>query len=100
MLLFLFSNISPLKAQLLPILKKFFGSDSAKSVLDYARSELQKAWVESPASNANGMIADRAADAGIAVPKPSSTQEEDEDGDMVIVRSPADVPIIHIDENM
>jgi hypothetical protein len=44
-----------LKAQLLPVLKKFFTSDPAKSVLDHARSELQKAWVESPASNVSGV---------------------------------------------
>jgi len=43
------------KAQLLPILKKFFVSDPAKSALDYAQSELQKTWVESPASNVGGM---------------------------------------------
>jgi hypothetical protein len=50
-----FTDVLSLKAQLLPVLKKFFGSDPAKSVLDHARSELQKAWVESPASNVSGM---------------------------------------------
>jgi hypothetical protein len=49
------TDVLSLKAQLLPVLKKFFGLDSAKSVLDHARSELRKAWVESPASNVSGM---------------------------------------------
>lgn len=49
------TDVLSLKAQLLPVLKKFFGSDLAKSVLDHARNELQKAWVESPASNVSGM---------------------------------------------
>ena len=47
----------PLKAQLLPVLKFFFGSDPAKSVLDHACTELHKAWVESPASNVSGINA-------------------------------------------
>ena len=43
------------QAQLLPVQKKFFGSDSTKKVFDYARSELQKVWIESPASNISAM---------------------------------------------
>ncbi|KAF8236377.1 hypothetical protein L208DRAFT_1252486, partial [Tricholoma matsutake] len=43
------------KAQLLPVPKKFFRTELAKSLLDYVQSELQKVWVESPASNINGM---------------------------------------------
>ena len=39
-----------LKAQLLPVLKKFFGTDRATSVLNHARHELQKVWEDSPAS--------------------------------------------------
>jgi hypothetical protein len=46
-----------LKVQLLPVLKNFFRSDPAKSVLDHAWSELQKAWVESPALHISGMNA-------------------------------------------
>ena len=44
-----------LKAQLLPVLKKYFGSDPAKQVLDTARDDLKKAWLESPASNISGI---------------------------------------------
>jgi len=52
---FFSTDVPTSKAQLLPILKKFFVSDPAKSALDYPQSELQKAWVESPASNVGGM---------------------------------------------
>lgn len=49
----LFFNILTLsKAQLLPVLKKFFGTDPATSVLNHAHDELQKVWEESPASQA------------------------------------------------
>ncbi|KAF8232479.1 hypothetical protein L208DRAFT_999677, partial [Tricholoma matsutake] len=43
------------KAQLLPVLKKYFGSDLAKQVLDTAQDDLKKAWLESPASNISGI---------------------------------------------
>ncbi|GLB37946.1 hypothetical protein LshimejAT787_0409970 [Lyophyllum shimeji] len=49
------NGTSAKKAQLLPVLKKFFGSDPAKSLLDQTREELKKAWLESPASNVSGM---------------------------------------------
>lgn len=44
-----------MKAQLLPVLKKFFGSDPAKNILDNARSDLEMAWGGSPASNIGGL---------------------------------------------
>jgi hypothetical protein len=48
---FMSADVLSPKAQVLPVLKKFFGTDPAKSVMDYGRSELQKAWVQSPASH-------------------------------------------------
>ncbi|KAH0584831.1 hypothetical protein H2248_008109 [Termitomyces sp. 'cryptogamus'] len=43
------------KAQLLPDFKKYFGSDSAKSLLDGTRNTLAKTWSTTPSANINGL---------------------------------------------
>ncbi|RDB24996.1 hypothetical protein Hypma_007390 [Hypsizygus marmoreus] len=43
------------KAQVLPFVRKFFGSDSAATLLSQTRTEMEKAWTASPASKLSGM---------------------------------------------
>ncbi|KAG6883407.1 hypothetical protein C0993_006361 [Termitomyces sp. T159_Od127] len=43
------------KAQLLPDYKKYFGTDSAKSLLEGTRNTLEKTWSATPAANVSGL---------------------------------------------
>ncbi|KAG6885108.1 hypothetical protein C0992_005462 [Termitomyces sp. T32_za158] len=44
-----------LKAQLLPDYKKYFGTNSAKSLLEGTRNTLEKTWSTTPAANLSGL---------------------------------------------